>query len=293
MLIYFIFALISASSFGISNAYWKIPHKHIKYTQLIFFRGLIASLVFGLVWLSSMYIHFDDFKINTYNATLSQYLLTIMLCFICSLGLVCFLLSLNYSKISISIPLTSINLFSILTAVWILHESFKTQYYFTFILSLVGILLLQIKNINSFRLEWNRGASFALLASFFWGVTYVLFKYPIKWVGPIALAFLLETAVTITALVWSLIIKSKIDFSDIRNPKNIKHYIILAFLLINGTLFFNLALGKISILILIFTGCFQMIVSVLFDIFIYKEKLNKLELLGISLIIASIFIARL
>jgi|LakMenE18May11ns_1017448.scaffolds.fasta_scaffold9940257_3 drug/metabolite transporter (DMT)-like permease len=293
MLIYFIFALISATSFGISNAYWKIPHKHIKYTQLIFFRGLIASLVFGLVWLCSIYIHFDNIKINTYNASLSQYLITILLCFICSLGLVFFLLSINYSKISISIPLTSINIFSILTAVWILHESFKTQYYFTFILSLIGILLLQTKNINNFRIEWNKGASYAILASFFWGVTYALFKYPIRWVGPIALAFLLESAVTITALVWSFIMKSTIDFSDITNPKNIKHYLMLAFLLINGTLFFNLALSKISILILIFTGCFQMIVSVLFDVFVYKEKLNRLEFFGITLIIASIIIARL
>jgi drug/metabolite transporter (DMT)-like permease len=293
MLIYFIFALISASSFGISNAYWKIPHKHINYTQLIFFRGLIASLVFGLVWLCSKYIHIDNISINTYNASLSQYLITILLCFICALGLVFFLLSINYSKISISIPITSINIFSILTAVWVLHESFKTQYYFTFILSLIGILLLQAKNINSFRIEWNKGASYAILASFFWGVTYALFKYPIKWVGPIALAFLLESAVTITALIWSLIIKSKIDFSDITNPKNIKHYIVLAFLLINGTLFFNLALSKISILILIFTGCFQMIVSVLFDVFVYKTKLNQLEIFGISLIVGSIIIAKL
>ncbi len=293
MFISFLFALISATSFGISNGYWKIPHKHISYTQLIFFRGLIASTFFGLLWISSAFNQTNYFETISFKASLSQYLLSILLCFVCSLGLVFFLLSLNYSKISITVPLTSINLFSILTAVFVLHESFKTQFYFTFLIALLGILLLQLNTMGSFRLQWNKGATYAILASFVWGTTYALFKFPIKWVGPIPLAFLLESSVTITALIWSLINKTKIDFSDMANKKNIKHYLILAFLLINGTLFFNMALRNMSILVLIFSGCFQMIVAVLFELLVFKVKLKLSELIGILLIIISIIISYL
>lgn len=289
----FLFALISATSFGISNGYWKIPHKHINFTQLVFFRGLIASIFFGLLWISSYCFHTNYFEAISIKATLSQYLLTILLCFVCSLGLVFFLQSLNYSKISITVPLTSINLFSILTAVFVLHESFKTQFYFTFLIALLGILLLQLKTMGRFRLQWNKGATYAILASFVWGVTYALFKFPIKWVGPIPLAFLLESSVTITALLWSVINKTKIDFSDFTNKKNGKHYLILAFLLINGTLFFNMALRNMSILVLIFSGCFQMIVAVLFELLVFKVKLKLSELIGILLIIVSIIISYL
>jgi len=293
MFISFLFALISATSFGISNGYWKIPHKHISFTQLVFFRGLIASTIFGLLWLGITFIPTHYFETVTYKASLSQYLLTLLLCFFCSLGLVFFLLSLNYSKISITVPLTSINLFSILTAIFVLHESFKTPFYFTFIFALFGIILLQSKTMGRFSLQWNKGATYAIVASFVWGVTYALFKFPIKWVGPIPLAFLLEGSVTITALVWSLINKSKINFADLTNKKNIKHYLILAFLLINGTLFFNMALQNMSILVLIFSGCFQMIVAVLFEVFVFKLKLKLSELIGILLIIISIIISYL
>lgn len=289
----FLFALISATSFGISNGYWKIPHKHISFTQLVFFRGFIASTFFGLLWISSAFNHTNYFEIISFKATLSQYLLTILLCFVCSLGLVFFLLSLNYSKISITVPLTSINLFSILTAVFVLHESFKTQFYFTFLIALIGILLLQLKTMGRFSFQWNKGATYAILASFVWGVTYALFKFPIKWIGPIPLAFLLESSVTITALIWSLINKTKIDFSDIVNKKNIKHYLILAFLLVNGTLFFNMALRNMSVLVLIFSGCFQMVVAVLFELLVFKVKLKLSELIGILLIIVSIIISYL
>jgi len=289
----FLFALISATSFGISNGYWKIPHKHISLTQLIFFRGIIASAIFGLLWISINIIHADYFETISYKATLSEYLFTILLCFVCSLGLVFFLQSIHYSKISITVPLTSINLFSILTAVFVLNEKFKTQFCLTFLFAFFGILLLQLKTMGRFSLQWNKGATYAILASFVWGVTYALFKFPVKWVGPIPLAFLLESSVTITALIWSLINKSKINFADLTNKKNIKHYLILAFLLVNGTLFFNMALRDMSVLILIFSGCFQMIVAVLFEVFVFKLKLKVSELIGILLIIISIIISYL
>jgi len=112
-------------------------------------------------------------------------------------------------------------------------------------------------------------------------------------VGSIPLVFLFEISITITALFWSLINKTKIDFSGITNKKNIKHYLILAFLLVNGTLFFNMALRNMSILVLIFSGCFQMIVAVLFEVLVFKVKLKLSELIGILLIIISIIISYL
>lgn len=289
----YLFGLTSALCFGISNVYWKTANKTNSYPNLVFFRGAIASTCFAISWF--LLSHFTDKTTLTINieASFWQYFKTILLCLVCSLGLVFYLLSLNYSPVSISVPLSSINIFSILTAVFILGETFRTIYYASFGLAFCGILLSQSFKFDKKGIQWNKGATYALLASFFWGTTYALFKLSASWLGAIPLAFLLECCVTITAFFWMRFSKSG-DFKkkEQLSAKNFKHYFILAALLVGGTLFFNLAIQQIPVLVINILGNFTLVVSVSAGLLFYREKLSTGQIAGISLVVISILIVQ-
>lgn len=289
----YLFGLISAFCFGISNVYWKTASKSNSFSNIVIFRGLIATSCFAITWF--LLSHFKNNTTLTINAgaTSLQYIKTVLLCLICSLGLVFYLLSLNYSPVSISVPLSSINIFSILTAVFILGEAFKAIYFASFAIAFCGILLSQSFQFEKKGIQWNKGATYALLASLFWGTTYALFKFAASWLGAIPLAFILECSVTITALIWMLFSKSgSFKKSEQLSIKNIKHYFILAALLVGGTLFFNLAIQQIPVLVINILGNFTLVVSILAGLLFYKEKLTAKQIAGISLVVLSIAIVQ-
>jgi len=74
--------------------------------------------------------------------------------------------------------------------------------------------------------------------------------------------------------------------------KNIKHYFILAALLVGGTFFFNLAIQQIPVLMINILGNFTLIVSISAGILFYKEKLTAKQVTGISLVVISIAIVQ-
>jgi len=289
-LISYLFGLISAISFGISNTYWKKAGSAVSFPGLVFFRGIIASTCFGLAWfVFSKTMQLPSSFIND-NATIQQYGVTVILCLACSLGLVCYLKSLNYSPVSISAPLSSINIFGILTAVIVLHERFLPIYYFSFGIGILGVLLSQSYLFSTTKIGWNKGGTYSILASLFWGSSYTLFKFSANWMGAIPLAFILESSVVVTAFIWiqfsdKKFFKSKTIFSS----ANRKHYLILALFLLCGTLFFNLAVQKIPILIINIFGFFTLFVSILTGLLFYKENLSVKQIIGILCLLISIY----
>ena len=289
----YLFGLISAFCFGISNVYWKTAVKSNSFSNIVFFRGIIATLCFAITWfILSNSNNNTSLTINA-GATFLQYIKTVLLCLVCSLGLVFYLLSLNYSPVSISVPLSSINIFSILTAVLILGETFKGIYFLSFSVAFCGILLSQSFKFDKKGIQWNKGATFALLASLVWGTTYALFKFAASWLGAITLDFILECCVTITALVWIRFSKSgSIKKNGQLSVKNIKHYFILAALLVGGTLFFNLAIQQIPVLVINIFGNFTLVVSISAGIIFYKEKLTAKQAAGVILVVISIAIVQ-
>lgn len=289
----YILGLLSAFCFGISNVYWKTAGKTNSFADIVFFRGIIATSCFAITWI--MLSNFQSNVSLTINAgaTFSQYLKTILLCLVCSLGLVFYLLSLNFAPVSLSVPLSSVNIFSILTAVFVLGEIFRPVYYLSFALSITGILLTQSFKIDNRGIQWNRGATYSLLAACFWGTTYALFKFAASWLGAIPLAFILECCVMVTAFVWILFSKSAtLKIKEKLSTQNIKHYFILATLLVGGTLFFNLSIQQIPVLVINILGNFTMVVSIAAGILFYKEKLSPKQIAGVMLLLLSIFIVQ-
>ncbi len=288
-MIYILFGIISALSFGVSNVYWKTAAKDVDYPYLVFFRGAIASLFFGVLWFFLVFSKTYKGGIINTSASTYDYLGTIALCLVCSLGLVFFLKSMKYAQVSITIALASVNVIvGILTTVFIVREQFNTIYFYSFSLAIIGILLSRNFNFRNFTLQWNKGATYSLLASFFWGITYPLFKFASPAVGALPLSFILEAAVTLIALIWITTSSNKVSISELLQTRLLKHYGVLSLLLVGGTLFFNLAILQISVLNLDILSNFQIVVSIVLGIIIYREKLTKQQMVGIALILLSI-----
>jgi drug/metabolite transporter (DMT)-like permease len=82
--------------------------------------------------------------------------------------------------------------------------------------------------------------------------------------------------------------KEKRSTVKLLSQAQLKHYGILAVLLIGGTLFFNLAIQQVSVLSLNLIGNFQFVVSILLGMLIYREKLTPRQFMGIALILLAI-----
>jgi drug/metabolite transporter (DMT)-like permease len=286
-----LFGVISSLCYGISNAYWKTASKKIDYHYLLFFRGIFASTFFGILWMLSFNFNYPFFKNTNILPSNIYYIKTIIICIICSFGLIFYLSSLKYQPVSVVSPISSINFFNIITAVFVIGEMFHPIYYFSFFLAFLGILLSQNFQFNS-NYRWNKGATYAILASLFWGVTYPFFKVISPIIGAIPLSFILEICVTFSAFFWGIFQNKNIFKRNLLAYSNIKHYIILGFLLIGGTFFFNLAIINLTILSLNLLSNLTIVTSMVFGIIFYKETLNKIQLIGIILLLLSILVSQ-
>ena len=284
------FAVISAIGFGVSNAYWKKAHADVPFPTMVFYRGLIGASCLGITWMLCSYCDVQVLGIGKHTAPFSEYVKAWFLCIFCSFGLVSFLQSLKYSSVSVTVPISSVNLFNILTAVFVLHEVFKNIYYLSFPLAALGVIIINVKKGD--KSAWNKGAGYAILATFFWGISYALFKFTIQAIGPLALSFILEFAVTCTAFCWMYLSNNKPKKSDV-SSENRRHYFILASLLIFNSIFFNLALQGLSVLTFNLLSYLQTVVSIALGMMMFNEKLSVRQYLGIACIILSILLTQL
>ena len=287
-----IFILISSICFALSNAYWKKVIDKVPFYIVIFYRGVITSLLFGFfLYIIAKYNLFPILLQHDSILTGYNFGPTIILCCFSGLGLYFFVKSMENGKVSLVVPLSSINIFSILTALFILHEQWKWIYGLGFILVIAGSLMLFYSAKNNDASSNNKGPIImSLLASFFWGISYALFKIPIKQIGILPFSFVLESSITLFFLV---IIKSRKQLLAINQlrSKQIKHYFILALLVVLGTLFVNLGLKDTTIFSFTILSNTGQIASILLGYFIYNERLKRNELIGVSLLFISITIS--
>lgn len=289
----YLYGILSALFFGISNVYWKDASKRIDYPYLIVFRGLIASTLFTLLWFFLFVCDDENVQLIQPSTNPQFYLIAICICFICSLGICFFLASLRYQTVSLTVSLASINIFNLLTAVLVVGEAFRSVYWICFSLAGIGVLFTQDISFKCNLLQWNKGATYALMAAFFWGITYPLFKFLSTTLGAIPLACMLEICVTVSALIWARLERKEFNTIILLQKSNLITYFILALLLIGGTLFFNLAIQHVTILNLDLIANLQLIVALLASIIIYQEKLSIKQLVGIVLILLSIFLSQM
>jgi drug/metabolite transporter (DMT)-like permease len=277
---------LSSCFFGFSNAYWKKAVANHPFLPIIFVRGLYSCTFFFICCLLDEYSGvFQPWLGVSPALTLEHVGLSIALCLFSGMGLYFFVKSVKESPVSLVIPLSSLNIFGLLTAVFVLGETWKNIYYVAFLLVLLGIYLIYQQEIRFKSPQLFMKAMLGgLLASFFWGVSYTLFKYPIAWLGVLRFSFLLEFSVT--SMVGMLIGVQGIRWSYL--PQRAIR--ILAFCLVMGSVLLHVAYQFASMTQIVFAGKFQLIISLLAGQFLYREKLGVYQWLGISLLITSIYL---
>lgn len=281
-----LYILLSSSFYGFSNAYWKKAIQGYSFLQVIFTRGLYTTSFFGLCY-------FVDFHWGIFTPWLgiqpainpSQLLMSIGLCFFSSFGLYFFVRSLRTEAVSLVAPISSINLFGMLTAALYLGESWGFNYTMAAFCVVVGIFMI-------FQSDWHftsirsflKALGGSVLASFFWGVSYSLFKYPVAWLGVLPFSFLLELCVTL--FVGGVLVIQKQKWETIpQTPIRI-----LALCIILGSVFLNIAYKTATVTQIIFVNKSQLVLTLVFGQILYREKIKALKLAGIALLLVSIYL---
>ncbi len=290
-----LFVIISAVCFGCSNAYWKKATTDTPFLVVIFYRGIIASSIFGVLWMVAYnYKVLPSFMDGSNGFSNTQLVYTIALCIFSGFGLLFFVRSLQLTMVSIVVPLSSVNIFAILTATFVLKEAWKNLYLIAIGLTVTGIwLIFKSTNPSSDNKDIAKSFITSLLASFFWGISYALFKIPIRWIGPIPFSFILEFTISLFALVLLLINGSLRHVIHKRPFKPNKHYWILALLVIGGTLFVNLSMMSTPITEVNILSNTSQLISLAMGYILYREKLTTKQWLGVMAIICSIVLISL
>jgi len=286
-----IYVLIGAFCFAISNAYWKKATATIPYQIGMFYRGIFATIIFAILYFGFRQADFFKYWVVRDIAFDQEFLLSIALSVFNIFGLVFFLQGIQKAPVSVVVPVSSLKLFTILTAVFVVGEVWKGNYLIAFILSTVGLFLLYYKRgeIHNAK-EFEKGMLYGLASSFFWGSSYALYKFPIAWWGPLGFSLIIESVAMLFGLV--LVVKDGLSNQLVSYLKGIhlKAYLILGALLVIGGLAINMSYGYLPVVVINILIIGSQIISVLIGYFIYKERLSIKQWIGLALIIASFFV---
>ena len=287
-----LFVIASACCFGFSNAYWKKAIAEKPFLLVIFLRGVITTILFGVVWfLASKYNFFSAYIVNASDFTSLQLFYTFSICFFSGFGLLFFVRSMQFEKVSIVVPLSSVNIFSILTATFVLREAWQPLYTISIGLTIIGVWLVFANNEKTTSVRNFKNALYtSLLASFFWGISYALFKISIKWVGALPFSFILELSITLFALLAAIANRSITQIIKKEHFKTPHHYFILALLAGGGTFFINLALINTPITAINILSNTSQLVALLLAYLLYQEKLVLKQWIGVFAILVAIFL---
>lgn len=280
------YILISSSFYGFSNAFWKKAIQNVSFLQVIIARGIYTTSFFGLCyWIDGEWGIFQPWLGEMPDFSLVQLALSVGLCFFSAFGLYFFVQALKSESVSLVAPISTINLFGLLTAVFILGESWTFSYSLATIFIVVGILLIFYRTVE-FRLIdfFLKALKGGILTSFFWGVSYTLFKFPISWLGVIPFSFLLELCVTICAGMIFIFQNQEWE----RIPQ--QPVLILAICLILGSVCMHIAYQTASVSQIIFISKAQLIFTLIYGQFLYKEKRSFIQWVGILFLVFAIYI---
>ena len=264
-------------SFGTGNVLWKLPQKSFGVFKIIVLRSIVSVTLFG-----GLALFTNDIKGN-----LNEWGFAIIISAISFLGLVFYNLSIKYSTVSQSITITSMGgVFGVFTSAIAYNEVIKWNLWISLLIIVVGLFFLKNKKPM---LKWAKGSYFALLAAFFWGTTFALFRIPANTLGEVNFSFALEFTVLCCALVGlSFQKRTKHDFYP-----TTKTYLIIATIGVlgfTGVLFYNLAVTIVDVSILSVMGAFTPVISIGISLVILKERFNRLQYLGMGLTVGAVLL---
>jgi len=201
-----IYVLIGALCFAISNAYWKKATATIPYQIGMFYRGIFATIIFSVLYFGFRQADFFKYWVVRDIAFDRELILSVALSVFNIFGLVFFLQGIQKAPVSVVVPVSSLKIFTIITAVFIMGELWHNNYLIAFLLSTFGLFLLYFKRDDVQQAStFKKGILYGIASSFFWGSSFALYKFPIAWWGPLGFSLIIESVAMMFGLV--LVIK--------------------------------------------------------------------------------------
>ena len=280
--------IASSIFYLLSGLIWKkiIPHNlnyHLIFHRTLFsiFFSVLTIVIFNYFTISNnSYLSFFDVDIYFW-------LLTLSICFFSFYGLYYFTNALKNGRYSIVTPFVSTAaIFSFITSLIVYDEDISILSSIAFLTLIIGLIVHQSKNFKT--LKFSKEIFLALLCSFFWGVSFVLYPIPIKKFGILNFSLILEFCVLISCL-YLLIIKERKILPNSIKRKEITFCLLIGLCVAGGNITANFSLQQIPIYL-------NIIISVLFEalilivgIKIFKEQLNNKDwVLIITITVCSI-----
>lgn len=290
----YLLKLLSTFCFGIENCLWKFPlNGNIPFLNSIFIRSLISSIL--LLLLNFLVLHIFNTEITNKlinrNFEGIHLILSITLSAFSYYGLHFYNLSLKHGTVSTSISLASIKTWlGVGIGIIIFKESFAIQQLVSFIIILTGVFL--IDGTNGFQFKFTKNTSYALLAAFFWGISFALFKYTTKWMGPLFFSLILEGTVCIMAFVISVYyFKTKIKLGSILKANPI--FLLMGALVVFAVILNNLSYNYLPVSTISLLSNNTQIVALLFSAIVLNERLSLKKYVGIIIIFLAIILVTL
>ena len=151
---------------------------------------------------------------------------------------------------------------------------------------LLAVTLIE-KSIKIEKTPISKGLVYSILSILFWSMG-LLFVPFIEKIGILLFCSILEAVVFSMSLILFLFQKDKSwKGMDTKTRNEIFFLIIFG---TTGTFCLNFAITKTSIIVFAFMGLIEPIIGILVSIFYHKEKINKLQFVGLALGLVSSFV---
>jgi len=275
-----LYILLSCLCFGITNCIWSVAQQGENHLTTIINRSLFTVLFYSLILLIP----------STHPAVqphTTSYVEAIAISAISSLGLICYVYSLRFTKVSLAVPISSLNaFFGVVTALLALNETF--HFSLALALMIIGGALSLLQENRS--LVFSKGVWLNVGAAFFWGVTFALFYIPISTLGPWLFGFVLEATVLVTAALLLCFQRGKWSWQPLQ--QRLGWYVLLGILGVGGGVFFNLSTQYLPISLLSVLGVSTIFISLLLSRLWLQEKLQQKEWVSIGLFALAVLLLK-
>ena len=275
--------ILGHMAYGITNSLWKGPRDRVGTLPLILMRSFGCCVIFFISHL--LFAYFQVLPAKEFSS--QDILYTVLICMVNYFGLFFYLKSLKHTDVSNVIGFGKMGLIiGILIGVFFYGESIGMIKASACAAILLAVTLIE-KSIKIEKTPISKGLVYSILSRLFWS-TGLLFVPFIEKIGILLFCSILEAVVFSMSLILFLFQKDKgWKGMDAKTRNEIFFLIILG---TTGTFCLNFAITKTSIIVFAFMGLIEPIIGILVSIFYHKEKINKLQFVGLALGLVSSFV---
>ena len=270
---------------GLSNSITKIPAKTLGPNKLMFWRGILMTLILGsVVLITGEFVNFS-FK---------YFLITIAISIIGYIPLYFFLKGMGVGKVGIISPVSSIyTIFTTFLAVTVYKEKLPPLEIGAIAVIIMGTILISVSFRdfkNSHLFQKSSGIYYAIIAALGWGLYFFLIRIPVMQMGAVLTSYLEETMMLIIV---SLILIFKKEKFILPKWQPLKPVIIIGFLSAAGVLAYYQGIKIYSLSIMTAFSAAGPLIVCLYGGLVYKERLQLKQYISIVMIVSGIIVLAL